>query len=290
MSSSQPTSSGLLEQLSQNSVPYRDPLVRVDWKALDRGSFWLPEPAISLYGLPEYERLPLERRHALSQYECLNFIAGGLWLEGIFMERISRSLRHPPRDIANFIYRLHELREEAGHSLMFLELIRRAGLPLPPLHARRISIANLLGRYAPFESAGFLIAVLLGEEIPDRMNRFVRQHRAGLCPTINDITKAHVIDEARHIAHVRDLLNARLSRSRSWPVRLMRPALNAALREFVQVFYFPGPHIYELAGLTPGKRWTHAARHNAHRLGFVEDTIRPTLRTLRQYGIELKWR
>ncbi len=290
MHSSQPTASGLLEQLSRNSVPYRDPLVWVDWNALDRRSFWLPEPAISLYGLPEYEHLSLEQRHALSQYEFLNFITAGLWLEGIFMERISRSLCHPHRDIADFIYRLHELREEAGHSLMFLELIRRAGLSLPPLHARRISIANLLGRYAPFESAGFLIAVLLGEEIPDRMNRFVRKHCADLCPTISDIVKAHVIDEARHIAHVRDMLNARLSSSRSWLVRLMHPVLNAALREFVQVFYFPGPHIYELAGLTPGKRWADAARRNAHRLGFVEDTIRPTLRTLRQYGLELEWR
>lgn len=290
MRSSQPTSSGLLEQLSRNSVPYRDPLTWVDWNALDRRSFWLPEPAISLYGLPEYERLSLEQRHALSQYEFLNFITAGLWLEGIFMERISHSLRHPRCNITGLIYRLHELREEAGHSLMFLELIRRAGLPLPPLHARRFSIANLLGRYAPFESTGFLIAVLLGEEIPDRMNRFVRQHRAGLCPTISDIVKAHVIDEARHIVHARDVLTARLSPSHSWPVRLMRPALNAALREFVQVFYFPGPRVYELAGLIPGKRWADAAQHNAHRLGFVEETIRPTLRTLSRYGIELKWR
>lgn len=285
-----PTSSALLEQLSQNSVPYHDPLARVDWKALDRKKFWLPEPALSLYGLPAYERQPKERRRALSQYEFLNFVTAGLWLEALFMERIGRSLRQPRCTSAHLIYRLHKLREEAGHSLMFLELIRRAGLSPPPRPARSFGIADLLGRFASFESTGFMTVVLLGEEIPDRMNRWVCRHRAEICPAIADIVKAQVIDEARHIVHARDALHTRLKSLRPWRIALLTPALNAALREFVRAFYFPGPRVYELAGLAPGKQWHQAARRNPHRLAFVEDTIRPALRLLEQQGMKLDWR
>lgn len=290
MRSSQPTPSSLLEQLSQNSVPYRDPLVQVDWKSLDRKAFWLPETALSLYGLAEYAQLSREQRRTLSHYELLNFVAAGLWLEGIFMERLARSLRRPRCSTAGHTYRLHELREEAGHSLMFLELIRRADLPLPPLQVRRFGIANLLGRFAPFESIGFLVALLLGEEIPDRMNRFVRQHRAEICPTINDMITVHLIDEARHIAHVRNNLDSLLKLQGTWRPRLLRPVFNAALREFVHAFYFPGPRTYELAGLAPGKLWRRKALLNPHRLAFVETTLRPALRTLAQRGIQLDWR
>ncbi len=41
----------LIRQLSDNSGPYRDPLSAIDWTRLDSASFWLPEPALSLYGL-----------------------------------------------------------------------------------------------------------------------------------------------------------------------------------------------------------------------------------------------
>jgi hypothetical protein len=32
----------LLEQLSANSVPYRDPLAVLDWRALNLERYWLP--------------------------------------------------------------------------------------------------------------------------------------------------------------------------------------------------------------------------------------------------------
>lgn len=74
-----PTSDhALLGQLSSNSLPYRDPLAVIDWAALDVHGFWLPEPepALSLYGLPEYEALAPEVKRRLSQYEFINVQAG----------------------------------------------------------------------------------------------------------------------------------------------------------------------------------------------------------------------
>ncbi len=74
-----PTSDhALLGQLSSNSLPYRDPLAVIDWAALDVHGFWLPEPALSLYGLPEYEALAPEVKRRLSQYEFINVMQAGL--------------------------------------------------------------------------------------------------------------------------------------------------------------------------------------------------------------------
>ncbi|MDE2089477.1 MAG: diiron oxygenase [Gammaproteobacteria bacterium] len=290
MHESRSTSTGLLEQLSRNSTPYHDPLSTVGWDDLDRKSFWLPEPAVSLYGVESYMALPVERRRILSHYEFLNFIAAGLWLEGVFMERISRSLRRPPDDLARGAYRLHELREEAGHSLMFLELMRRTAMTLPSRRFWRFNLGNVLGRYAPLQSAAFWAAVLIGEEVPDRMNRYIRKYRDQICPAIYDMVSAHVIDEARHIAHARDTLEGKLQTLPGWRLALYRPVIETAFRQFVAAFYFPGPEVYELAGLKPGTRWAKAARANPHRIRFVDDNVGSTLRALKEKGIALDWK
>jgi hypothetical protein len=283
-------STELLDQLSRNSAPYLDPLGRVNWEALSLDSFWLPEEALSLHGLDAYHQLPLERRQALSQYEFINFIEGALWLESIFMERISRSMGHPHQDLPRATYRLHELREEAGHSLMFLELMRRSRLPIPGTRFRRFNLANLLGRHAPYDSSAFWIAVLIGEEIPDRMNRLIRKHRDDICPTVYDMITVHVIDEARHIAHARETLGSLVDRLSPMKRTLFRPVMNSVFRQFVQAFYYPGPRTYELAGLCDGRRWARLARTNPHRTRFVDRCVASALRVLEEHGLKLRWR
>ena len=280
----------LLDQLSRNSTPYHDPLARVDWDALTLDQPWLPEEALTLYGLPEFDDLSAEQRLALSHYEFINFIEGALWLENLFMERISRSMGRLDGDLARATYRLHELREEAGHSLMFLELMRRSKLPMPRTRFRRANLANLLGRHAPFGSAAFWIAVLIGEEVPDRMNRLIRKHRESICPTIYDIITVHLIDEARHIAHARGTLESELARLSSWQLRLFKPVINAVFRQFVEAFYFPPARIYELAGLSDGRKWARLAHANTARHRFVDDCVSSALRLLRQHGLRLDWR
>ncbi|HQU16754.1 MAG: hypothetical protein B7Z66_11290 [Chromatiales bacterium 21-64-14] len=284
------STSQLHEQLNRNSTPYQDPLVRVGWDALSLDEYWLPESAVSLHGTTEYRQLPAAQRRRLSQFEYIHFLQAGLWLEGIFMERLGRSLRRPDPDLPRHIYRLHELREEAGHSLMFLELMRRSALPVPATRMHRPSLINLLGHRAPFHSVPFWIAVLIGEELPDRMNRHLRMHREEICATIYDMVTLHIIDEARHIAHVRDLLSQRLPKLASWRRAALRPLLRAALRQFVDVFYFPAPQTYEAAGLTPGTQWAHLARHNPARIRFVDETLGPTVRMLAHMGFPMGWR
>lgn len=280
----------LVRQLSRNSSPYHDPVARIHWDALSREHYWLPPEALSLHGVPAFMALDEHDRRRLSQYEFLNFIDAGLWLEGIFMERIARAMAQVDGDRAELKYRLHELREEAGHSLMFLELIERSGLsPPPPVRTGRW-FADLYGRRAPIESLGFWLTVVMGEEVPDRLNRYLRRHPAGVCPVILEIATSHVIDEARHIAYARETVEARLRSAGAWRRALLRSLLRPVLRQFVDAFYFPRAALYESAGLTPGRHWQRLARANPRRHQFIDQCLNPTLAMFRRRGLDLRWR
>lgn len=284
---SAPIPSELAEQLSRNSEPYRDPISRISWERLSMREYWLPPEAISLHGDPRFMALPEADRIRLSHYEFLNFIEAGLWLEGMFMERIARSMNQAGQNRATLKYRLNELREEAGHSLMFLELMERSGLSIPHRHYSRLRLAHLFGRYAPLESLTFWMTTVIGEDIPDRLNRYVRQNSQRVCPTILEMCNAHIIDEARHITYAREMVEARLGWLLSWQRPLFRPLLRKLLRQFVDVFYYPDARLYELAGLHPGGKWVRIARASAHRRDFVEHCLHPTLEIFRQRGFEL---
>jgi hypothetical protein len=277
----------LLEQLNINSSPYRDPLTHLDWAQLSTSDYWLPPSAISLHGVEEFERLPEQSKRRLSQYEFVGFIQAGLWLESIFLERLGKSLKQP-RGLAEYAYHLHEIREEAGHSLMFLRLMETSGLHLPGTWQKRPRFADFIGRHAPLNTTLFWLAVVLGEEIPDKLNRHVRvRGDAALNPLIRQMCTLHVIDEARHIAHARSALETGLRHSSALRKRLLTPVINLLLKQFIGTFYLPRPEIYELAGLTPGRKWRQLARANPVRQEFISTCINPTLHLLREHGFKL---
>ena len=277
----------LAEQLSRNSEGYRDPVSRIHWDRLNTRQYWLPPEAISLHDVAEFMALPEADRMRLSHYEFLSFIEAGLWLEGMFMERIARSMRQDVRNHAALKYRLHELREEAGHSLMFLELMERSGLSIPYRRHSDLRLANLFGRYAPLESLGFWMATVIGEDIPDRLNRYIRHNSREVCPTIVEMSTLHLIDEARHITYAREMVESRLAWLRDWQRPLLRLLLQKLLRQFIEVFYYPDARLYELAGLYPGGKWVDRARANGHRRQFMEHCLHPTLEIFRQRGFPL---
>lgn len=280
--------SNLAEQLSRSSTPYRDPVADIPWDALDRKPYWLPPEAISLYGVPAFMALSEDQRQRLSQYEFLNFIEGGIWLEGIFMERIARSTRNTA-DRQALKYRVHELREEAGHTLMFLELMERSGLRAPSTRHPHLLLTDLFGRYAPLESLAFWMAMVVGEEVPDRLNRYIRSHDNVVSPAIATMCKLHMVDEARHIAYARSELEKRISGLRGWQRALLTPVMRKLIQQFVRVFYYPAPAVYSLAGLSAREDWAALARDNPHRNAFVRRTLGPTLQLLQHHGFAISW-
>ena len=274
----------LLEQLSTNSSPYADPLTRLEWDALDLGRAWLPEEAVSLFGLPEYMTLPEAIRIRLSQYEFTGFIQAGIWLEAIFIERLSKNLKHT-QSVQELAYYLHEIREESGHSLMFLKLMENSGLRLPGIWRNRPFIADFLGRHTPLNTTLFWLAVTIGEEVPDRLNRYVRtQGNDRVDNVIRQMCTLHIIDEARHIAHARSALEASLTHCGKLERKILTPIVNVLISQFVRTFYLPNADVYELAGLNPGKQWRELARKNPARREFILKCLNPTLHMLRSHG------
>jgi hypothetical protein len=282
--------STLQQQLSRRSTPYRDPLGRVPWDRLDSGRWWLPEAALSLSAAEAYSELPEGQRIALSQLEFIHLLQAGLWLEGMFLERLGRCVGRASTDLVEHVYSLHEIREEAGHSLMFLTLMAHSGIRVPPSPFYSLTFANLTGRYLPMQHCAFWLAVFLGEAVPDQVNRFVRQHEAEVCPAVVEMVRIHVVDEARHLAHARDTLDRLIPRLPRWQKPLVRALTGRLLRSFVDTLFYPGPALYEAAGLLPGSQWQRIARANPQRHRFAESMVRPVLRTLEAQGWTLDWR
>ena len=275
----------LIRQLAANSNPYRDPLTAIDWSQLNTDSFWLPQSALSLYGLAEYDTLSEAVKKRLSQYEFLNIACCGLWLEGLFLRRTGGRL-DPALAPAEYAYCLHEIREEAGHSLMLMQVIEKSGLPLPAGAWRKPRLADFAARHLPANGALYWLATMITEELPDRLNRYVRSHaQEALNPAIRQMCTLHVIDEARHIAFAREQLDAMLAGRR---VAWCAPLVDLLLREFGAALYFPGAAFYELAGLTHGAWWSKMARRNPARALFVRECTGPTLRLLEKYGIRIR--
>lgn len=276
----------LLRQLSENSARYRDPVERVNWSQLDTGSWWLPEPALSLHGLPEFDALPPAARQRLSQYEFINLMHCGLWLEGIFLQRMSRRLR-PGMPREEHEYLLHELREETGHSLMFLRAIEAGGLALPVGSWREPRIASALGRFAPAGSGLFWLAMLIGEDVSDKFNRYVRSQPDGINPAVRQICTLHVVEEARHISLARCKLETALSGAGIMRRRLLSAAARLLLWQMALAFYFPPARFYELTGLALGSDWRPAALRNPVRRRFVAERLAPTVRALESCGLDV---
>ena len=268
---------------------YRDPVAQLAWDQVDRGRFWLPEAALSLYGIGAFSMLPAARHRSLSHFEFLRLLQAGLWLEGIFMERLARAVRRGCGAPDQQTFHLREIREEAGHSLMFLEFIRHAGLQLPPSPFPRLRLAALVGRFAPFEHVGFWLAVLMGEAIPDRINRFVRRQSAELCPVAAALMQIHIADEAHHIAHARSELVRLMPGLPRWQAPLLRGLFYRVLRQFVATLFYPEPELYRAAGLEDPSRWSRLARDNPQRCRFVGDIVSPVLKPFADSGLALKW-
>ena len=276
----------LLKQLSLNSEPYHDPLARLKWDELNLHDYWLPPAALSLAGLPAFESQDEQIKRRLSQYEFVNFIQAGLWLEGLFVERLSKSLKQI-ESLTEYAYRLHEIREEVGHSLMFLKLMEKSGLHLPTNCFQRPWLADFLGRHAPMHSRLFWLAVVIGEEVPDRLNRYVRANGDAVNPVIKQMCKLHIIDEARHLAHARGELDRGLERATPLTRALLSPLARTLITQLVRAFYLPRAEVYELAGLTPGHEWRALARVNPVHIEFVAQNLRPTLNLLARHGLRV---
>ena len=116
--------SNVINRLGSLGATYRDPVAAIDWRAGDPSLPWLPLEMVGVNILGDEAR---ELAVRLSQIEFARLCAAGLWLEGLLIGRVAaRGFLTAKADEMRIV--LQEVREEAGHGLMFLEMIERAGL------------------------------------------------------------------------------------------------------------------------------------------------------------------
>ncbi len=284
----------LVHSLNDESLPYHDPLGKLNWEGVARDTWWLPPEALSLAGTPAFERRSLADRQRLSHFEFVHLLETGLWLESLFIAQLARGLDETA-DAALKTRYLHEIREEAGHSLMFLELMTRSGVSIPDARAHRPWLARQVGRHAPADGLLFWTTVLAGEELPNRMNAMVRAgvEQSTVSAVVYRMVELHMHDEARHIAHARATVEALARAASTTQRRVTSAALGVVIDQFARCVFFPPPAVYRIAlekDAASGAQWAALAAASAARNELVKRSLQPTLTFLRRLGLPVRSR
>jgi len=271
-----------LRSLSDTPESYRDPVGQVNWEQLDTERDWLPESALSLYGLPEYETIPPEVKLRLSQYEFISAMQCVRWLDGMFFQHVSRRF-HVGLWNHESAQALRMVREKAGHSLMVLKMIEASDLPVPAGAWAPPRLVDLIARNAPVSDILFWLSALIAGDVPDRFNRCLRKYGTRLHPVIRQICTLHVTDQAQHFNFACSQLDLLLETRRFLDVELFGAIGKTLIQQISGALYFPPSRFYELAGLSSGASWRRLAHKNPERHRFIEECLAPTHSVLKHY-------
>lgn len=250
------TATRLLRASAEHSC---DPLVEIDWTApLVPGAYWQPPERSSLYGTELWDHLSHEQRVELTKHEIASIASVGVWFELILMQMLVRDIYNRDPLTPHVQYGLTEIGDECRHSVMFARMIER--MDAPAYGPGRL--AHLLGRYFKATSRGPLTfaAALYVEEILD-----IRQREAlrdeSLQPLAREVSRLHVIEEARHMRYARDEVARQfnqLSALDKAHTRLMFAiAAGIATRRLIH------PDVYAAVGLD-AREAKRVARRNPH--------------------------
>ncbi len=276
-----------LQRLGAHFQTYRDPIAAIDWQAADPSLPWLPPELLSLAGLKEQSAMSRDQLVRLSQVEFARLSAAGLWLEGLLISRVT-SQDFPVNQVEEARVMLREVREECGHSLVFLEMISRAGLSGTPLLGSK-RLLNRIAHHLPPTSPEFWALVFIGESVTDsfaiKALKLSRTPGNEICPLARQVLSFHHRDEARHIAAARTLLEARIE-AMSWArKRVFHLALKHLLPQFLSATLYPTVASLTALGLAAPRRTVRAALASPRRRRVVEACAAPALEVLARYGL-----
>ncbi|WP_235737823.1 AurF N-oxygenase family protein [Nocardioides alcanivorans] len=244
MTISDPLADRLLKSAARQSY---DPEVDIDWEAevLPGLHYMVPE-RLSLWGTPTYDRLTPEQQIELSKHEIGSVASVGLWFEIILMQMLLRDVyRSDPRSERTH-FELTEIADECRHSLMFGKALGRLGVPAygpPPLIHRFAPIYPTISR-----GAAAYASILIGEEPVDRLQREL-MHDERVQPIVRQVSRIHVIEEARHVSFARDELQKAV-RQMSRAERVFAQTVTAQ-GAFIMMRSLINPQVYASVGLDP---------------------------------------
>lgn len=273
----------------QSVVKHFDAYADVDWDAeenqIDPADPRFERPADHGLGKTAwYRALPATTRSRFGLHMALAQLRIGIDFESV----LSRGLlelasTHEPGS-PELRYAYHEVIEEAQHSLMFQEVIARAGLPVRGLEgldrwgARRVPI---LGRTFP---ELFFLHVLGGEAPIDHAQKLELARRDELHPLLRRVMQIHVTEEARHISFAKSWLREHVpstSTLRMLRLRLHTPFVFAVMaRQMIE----PPPWLLDLYGVPRAVR-REAFHDDAEHQRRIAEGVRPLRDLCAEVGI-----
>ena len=267
-----------------------DPATEIDWDApLAPDRYFIAAHRSSLYGTALWDRMSEEQRIELTKHEVASFYSIGIWFETILMQMLVRHVYDRPKGSAHARYAWTEIGDECRHSVMFSRMAEKFGGPEYGPGA----FVHQLGRLFKTVSNGTLTfgATIYVEEILDTLQREQMADQS-LQPVVQQVSRIHVIEEARHIRYAREEM------LRQWP-RL--GPLGRAYSRFILalVVYFAttrlvDPKVYAAVGLNVDEALAAAAT-NPHWRQTKQFAARKVVTFLNEVGLiagpgKLLWR
>lgn len=246
----------LLRTASRHSL---DPDVEVDWAAPPvPGLLWMPEHRVTLYGTALWDRLTAEQRVELSKHEVASQCSTGIWFETILMHMLLRHHYAQDQVDAHARHTLTEIAEECRHSLMFGRFLTTTGCPdYGP--GRRLHRVGRVFKALGSPTVTFAGALFV-EEALDAMQREAMRDES-VQPLIRQVSRVHVVEEARHIAFARAEVARRVTSLSAPQLALTRVVTAGVAYSVLRALVHP--RVYAGVGLDP--REAYAVREaNPH--------------------------
>jgi hypothetical protein len=246
-----------------------DPDVDVDWDApQDPDVFYLPPQLVSIYETPLWDGLTHRQRVELSKREMCSIASFGIWSEMMLMQALLMHAYRHRYDSDHFAYALTEVADECRHSKMFGRMVRTCGLRTHRPRAFEYHAAKLLGVvYDPMPMFGGTLVV---EELTDAFQRLTFPDE-DMQPLVRQVTRIHVIEEARHIKYAREELKRLVARAPAIQRRAAAFSLAQGTRLLAGQMIHPS--CYTAVGLDP-KLARRVAARSPHRRATLAWSLR----------------
>ncbi|GAB2621054.1 diiron oxygenase [Streptomyces capparidis] len=255
-----------------------DPDTDVDWDApLEDGKWFLPPHLVSLYDTPLWHGMSERRRLELSRHEAASLAGSGIWFEVILMQLLARHIYDLDPTSGHVRYALTEVADECRHSKMFARLIDRLETPVYRPGRAEHNLARFMKTVST--TPGSFTATLLCEEILDWMQRQTFPDET-VQPVIRQVTRIHVVEEARHVRYAREELSRQAGTAPAWELRLTRFTAAEAARVVSRSLI--SPRVYANVGLDPRQ-----ARAQAAASGHRREVMRASARRLTDFLTEI---
>ncbi|WNJ98950.1 diiron oxygenase [Thalassospiraceae bacterium LMO-JJ14] len=274
--------STIFNRLAAAVPPYKDPMNEIDWAGADPELPWLPDSMISLSSLPVWNELDENKKRQVSRVEFARLCAAGLWLEGLMIHRVTHA-GFVAADTLETQIVLQEVREETGHSLMFLKMIERAGMSGKHLLGPTGLLTTVAKMLNP-KGAGFWAMVFIGESVTDTFALKALKEADGegqaICPLARQVMQWHHADEARHIAAAKALLGEKIKAMSAVERAGFRLLTKLLIRRFLSATLFPSLQSLEALQFPNAREvWRQAHRSPAGR-SLAESCAEPAMKLI----------